>query len=154
MAIDYIDAYTQPAQARFYIDGKHTSDDGEVFFIKNNRFHRIEGPARYMIDGRCLHYINGTNVTSEIEDMYANDAIHWVDESNHNCPDLDVLDDTSRFTVELALGGTPQGKPASKIHDSEFDMQEMMHKHEFEKWFQEELNKGKSWKEVNDSLQM
>lgn len=137
---------------RKVLDGKVTMLDGEVAFLKNGYFHRIEGPARYMPDGRHLHYINGNDVTGEIEDMYADGTVVWVDESNYKYPDKDVMDEQSKFTVELAFGGLPLGKHACDIWDAEWAVDNANELNKFNDELSLRVLKGMTWKEALDSL--
>lgn len=91
-----------------YPDGMHTQN-GETFFVKDNRFHRIGGPARYLTDGRAFHYVNGIDVTVLVEDMYCDGIIEWIDEEMYIYPELDLLTPVSCFTVEMATSHCNNG---------------------------------------------
>lgn len=104
---------------RKYHNGRVERPDGEICYIHNERFHRIDGPARFMPDGRHLHYFNGNDITVEIEQMYADGHIKWVDEANHRDDKKHILTPASCFTVELAFSGLTQGIRAAAVFANE-----------------------------------
>lgn len=134
-------------------DGKNVLDDGEIVYLKNGYFHRRGGPARYLTDGRCLHYINGTDITREVETLYSDGVLVWIDEAAYKTDtNLDLLDETSMFSFDVAFSMVPFGLKAVEHWNIELAARETQYAEEYYSWMQQKMNEGYSWLEVNAML--